>query len=81
MRSATVLFQKPRGAGTRRSTASTRASARREPLPFERRRRYPGVRLSAAECAARPEMPARPRLSRVRPLRVIPRGVIPYVKH
>jgi len=81
MRSAAVLFQKPRCAGTRRSTAFTRASARREPLPFERRRRDSGVRPGGAERATRPEMPARPRLLRVRPLRVIPRGVVPYVKH
>jgi hypothetical protein len=61
--------------------SSTRKSARREPLPFERGRRHPGARLGGAALAARPAMPARPKIERVRPLRVIPRGVVPYVKH
>jgi hypothetical protein len=34
-----------------------------------------------AEKVTRPPMPARPRLARCRPLRVIPRGVVPYLKH
>jgi len=39
------------------------------------------MRTAPVARVARPEMPARPRLSRCRPLRVIPRGVVPYVKH
>jgi hypothetical protein len=81
MRSAAVLLLKRSSGGTRRAIASTRTSARREPLPVERRLRESHSARTTAEQVARAPMPARPRLSRCRPLRVIPRGVVPYLKH
>jgi hypothetical protein len=81
MRSAAVLLLKRSSGGIRRAALSIRSNVRREPPPVERRLRHSGPRIDGATRASRPEMPQRPRLSRCRPLRVIPRGVVPYLKH
>ena len=51
MRSAAVLLLKRSSGGTRRAVPSTRSSARREPLPVERRLRHPGLRTGGTERA------------------------------
>jgi hypothetical protein len=79
MRSATTLFFRRGGNGTRRRWTPARARLAAHRLRHGRRQ---GCR--PADFVARPSLrgiPARPPLCRVRPLKVLPRGVVPYVKH
>jgi hypothetical protein len=62
-----------------RTMASARSRQRRNPQT--RSERHPeGNHRGSSSLRARAAT-ARPALDRVRPLRLVPRGVIPYVKH
>jgi hypothetical protein len=81
MRSAAALFSHRRRNGVSRVRIAARAKPRTLSLHLARdvrrtagRARGPARSLSATAAARTP-------LARVRPLRIVPRGVIPYVKH
>jgi len=80
MRSAVALLSNRRLRGVTRARIAPRGKARRLSSPESRGARRAsdlarGVTRVASVVAARKP------LGRVRPLRTIPRGVVPYVKH
>lgn len=81
MRSAATLFPSRRAVRTPRARTPLRGGSRTTPDPAPRTRRQ--LNGAAREWSGLPRagVAARPALGRVRPLRYVPRGVIPYVKH
>jgi hypothetical protein len=81
MRSTAIHFSLRRSLRTRRAAPAARVHVRQTPAPAARgRRRIAGQARSSARARVTRIAP-RPPLDRVRPLRIIPRGIVPYVKH
>ena len=81
MRSMTALCTHKRTGRTRRAAIAARASARPMPRSTTRSQRRVSRQCVATAHARINQTERRTLLGRVRPLRVIPRGVVPYVKH
>ena len=80
MRSAVALLSHRRLRGATRVRTAARAKPRSLSAPETRsaRRAFDRARVATRSACV---VAARAPLGRVRPLRVIPRGVVPYVKH
>jgi hypothetical protein len=81
MRSAAALFSKPRTRAANRKRSAAHVTARLvAPIAAHHARRTDIAPRGDARRVSL-DTACRAPLARVRPLRLVPRGVIPYVKH
>jgi hypothetical protein len=81
MRSTATLLPAKRATGAVRALHCDRPSTRRTARPRALRARRATSHSRRAYRLSTTEIAARAPLGRVRPLKLIPRGVVPYVKH
>jgi hypothetical protein len=81
MRSAAALFSRPRTRAANRERSAAHVSSRFAARPAIQRTRRIGTARRGNAHRTSLDAACRTPLARVRPLRVVPRGVVPYVKH
>jgi hypothetical protein len=81
MRSTATISPGKRAPGAARAVHRVRRSTRRSARPLPPRIRRTTGQARGGHRLSRAGIAARAPLERVRPLKVIPRGVVPYVKH